>query len=179
MLTTIHVVSSENTVVRERKRPRLTSTNGRQVRAVFGDNPTKQLAISQIVDDYNFRMGGVDIADQLRAAYTCHHASRRTWMSLFFWLIDTCATNSYCIYRCLFPEWKNRHKEFRKNLARQLISDGEVGMQILTMGESCVFGSCGRACPCEKGTCRWICQRGMFRGTAIFSSRPTSFTATG
>ena len=84
MLTTLHSVGPEHTVERPRKRPRVTSTNGAQIRQVFGASAVKTLAIPKVVDDYNLFVRGVDIVDQLRAVYTCHLPSRRTWLPLFF-----------------------------------------------------------------------------------------------
>jgi hypothetical protein len=46
-----------------RKRPAKTSTNGRIVRRVFGDDHKKELQIPCFIDDYNHYMGGVDLAN--------------------------------------------------------------------------------------------------------------------
>lgn len=46
---------------RTRKRPRLTSKNGRRDREVFGDAPVKEMKIPAATDDYYFHMGAVDI----------------------------------------------------------------------------------------------------------------------
>ena len=99
MLTIVHVVSHSDTVDRLRRRPRLTSTNGPRVREVFGSQARKVLAIPRIIDDYNWHMGGVDVADQLRSSFSSHIPSQRTWMPLFFWLLDTSATKSSVINR--------------------------------------------------------------------------------
>src|SRR3954451_18246919 len=42
-------------------------------------------------------MGGVDIADQHRQYYSTQITTGRTWMPLFFWLLDTAIINSYLI----------------------------------------------------------------------------------
>lgn len=55
--------------MRKRRRPKITSTNGRKIRGIWGDQPTKILPIPTFIDDYNHNMGGVDIADQLRSYY--------------------------------------------------------------------------------------------------------------
>lgn len=124
MLTTAHLVGPGHTVERLRRRPRLTSTNGSRVRAVFGSATTKRLHIPKVVDDYNFNMGGVDIADQLRSVYTSHLQSRRTWMPLFFWLLDTSVTNSYILLSKLDATWINCHRKFSVDLAWSLIRSG-------------------------------------------------------
>ena len=64
---------------------------------MFGNIPTKRLHIPKVIDDYNFNMGAVDIADQLRAMYTSLLLSRRVWMPLLVWILDTVATNAYKI----------------------------------------------------------------------------------
>jgi hypothetical protein len=48
------------TVLRERKRPSLTSRNARIVRPVFGDAVKKWLYILTCIDKYNYYMNGVD-----------------------------------------------------------------------------------------------------------------------
>ena len=64
-------------------------------------------------------MGGVDIADQLRGYYGTQLPVRRTWMPLFFWLLDTSIINSYLIFK---KSGKNiNHKDFRLQLVWDLI----------------------------------------------------------
>ncbi|GMF38426.1 unnamed protein product [Phytophthora fragariaefolia] len=50
----------------------------------------------------------------------CLLISSRTWMS-FFWLLDTTVVNAYFIYKSLFPESKWSYKEFRMQLAWDLL----------------------------------------------------------
>ena len=66
-------------------------------------------------------MGGVDIADQLRAAYSSHIPSRRTWLPLFFWLIDTSATNGYIVLSDIDSSWKNKHRNLKLEFAHELV----------------------------------------------------------
>ena len=54
-------------IVRNRGRPRATSTAAKSVRAEFGNAVRKNLAILSVIDEYNHRMGQVDLADQYRA----------------------------------------------------------------------------------------------------------------
>ncbi|GBC08629.1 hypothetical protein RclHR1_08270006 [Rhizophagus clarus] len=67
MLSTIHQINNENEnqIERIQRQPRKTSTNAAKVRAIFGTLSKKTLPIPVIIDDYNYFMGGVDIADQL------------------------------------------------------------------------------------------------------------------
>lgn len=120
MLTTIHeMIGDEWEVTRSRRRPRETSTNAAKVRQVFGGSPRKDLKILKMVDDYNFNMGGVDIADQLRSYYATQQTTRRNWMPLFFWLLDTAIVNSY---RIAGKAGSTRsHKEFRQHLVISLL----------------------------------------------------------
>jgi hypothetical protein len=66
-------------------------------------------------------MGGVDIADQLRSYYSTQLAVFRTWVPLFFWLLDTTIINSYLI--CKKLNIINEHKEFRLILIQELVKD--------------------------------------------------------
>jgi len=143
-LSTIHTVhTAEDFVLRERKRPAKTSTSGRIVRAVFGDQPTKELGIPTFIDDYNHNMGGVDIANQLRESYEVHKATKRNLWPLFYWLIDTIIINSYRLYQVHVKQQAQQrqqqeaqqsqqpstttkrmlsHSEFRTQLYRKLLS---------------------------------------------------------
>lgn len=67
MITTMHEIGPDHTVEQRRRRPRITSPNSIWIREVFGAQPVKKLPIPKFVDDYNYNIGGVDIADQLRA----------------------------------------------------------------------------------------------------------------
>ena len=99
-LSTIYTIHTANDfVTRQRKRLVKTSTSARIVRPVFGDNLIKELEIPIFIDNYNHKMGGVDIANQLRESFETHKATQRTQQSLFYWLIDVTVINSYRLYR--------------------------------------------------------------------------------
>ena len=53
-----------------------------------------------IIDMYNFYMGFVDLADQLRNVYRPDHFSRKRkwWTAMFWWAHGVCMTNAYIIY---------------------------------------------------------------------------------
>ena len=125
-MTTYHDIREK--VVRNRRRPKKTSTNAALVRQVFGDNPQKALPIPAFIDDYNFHMGAVNISDQLRSYYSTQLRCRRNWLPLFFYLLDTTIINSHRIFRTLYPQLKTRssHLFFRDDLANKLI---EIGIQ--------------------------------------------------
>ena len=57
-----------------------------------------------IIDQYNYGMGNVDQADQLRLQYRSTYwlRNRKWWWSMFFWLFEGALTNSYVLYRKFF-----------------------------------------------------------------------------
>ena len=126
LMSTIHDPSSY-TIVRRRK-PRATSTNAVKAREPFGPAHELNLPIPSIIDDYNQYMNGVDIADHLRSNYSTQLTSHRTWMPLFYWLLDTVVINSYRIYQQAHPQ--SLHKDFREALVKALtISEAPPKLQ--------------------------------------------------
>ena len=123
-MTTYHEIGS--TVQRVRRRPKKTSTNAIMVRRTFGDEPRKLLPIPAFINDYNFHMGGVDIADQLRSYYSTQQKASRNWYPLFYWLLDTSIINAYRLLKTLYPNQPGRsqHYLFRERLANKLIDIG-------------------------------------------------------
>jgi len=68
-------------------------------------------------------MGGVDIADQLRAYYSTQRISLRSWYPLFFWMLDTAILNAYLVGQQLYGKKDYmEHKEFRASLWGSLFS---------------------------------------------------------
>ncbi|CAG8594768.1 12855_t:CDS:2, partial [Ambispora leptoticha] len=121
MLSTIHgLVGEEWEVIQERRRPRQTSTNAAKVREMFGSESKKRLKIFKIVDDYNHYMNSVDLADQLRSYYNTQKISRRNWMPLFFWLLDTAIINVYLIAKTIGSI--QEYKEFCCSLVWDLLN---------------------------------------------------------
>ncbi|PVH72428.1 hypothetical protein DL98DRAFT_433198, partial [Cadophora sp. DSE1049] len=55
-----------------RKRFIKTSTNSRIVRHIFGDNYIKELYIPRFINDYNYYIRGVNLANQFKKAYKTH-----------------------------------------------------------------------------------------------------------
>lgn len=77
-LSTIHIVHIVNDFIeKQRKRLAKTSTNGRIVCHIFGNGPTKKLSILLFIDEYNYKIGEVDITNQLRESYETHRATYR------------------------------------------------------------------------------------------------------
>lgn len=126
-MTSFHDI--HKTVVRLRRRPKLSSTNGQMVREVFGNQVCKAIPIPVFIDDYNYNMGGVDIADQLRSYYSVQQKARRNWLPYFYWLLDTTIINTYQMHRHLYTNHRvcktfNSHKKFRIQLAKRILSVG-------------------------------------------------------
>jgi hypothetical protein len=85
-------------IVRNRGRPRATSTAAKSVQAEFGDAVRKNLAILCVIDEYNHKMGQVDLADQYRAGNPglCQICCGG-WHALFRFLFNTALVNSYLL----------------------------------------------------------------------------------
>ena len=74
------------------------------------------LQLNQI-DMYNYGMGSVDIADQLRVFYRLDHwiCNRKWWWSILFWALGVILTNSYVLYTKICDEeglgikWRHSH----------------------------------------------------------------------
>ena len=131
-MTTYHDI--RETVERMRRRPKKSSTNGTIVRSLFGEEARKLLPIPTFIDDYNYHMGAVDIADQLRSYYCTQQTARRNWYPLFYWLLDTTIVNAYRMQRILSPgrKYKSQHFHFRLQLANTLIETGLMQSQLST-----------------------------------------------
>lgn len=125
-LTTVHTVDkTEDFIIRTRRRPQKTSTNGPLVHRAFGDAAVKDMPIPRIINDYNFHMGGVDIANQHRAAYETHMRAYRSWWPLWNWILDTATINAWkiqCVRRTGRGEAIISHLDFREALYMKLFS---------------------------------------------------------
>ena len=104
--TTIH--DGTGWIVRPRKRTKGTSTSAAITKEPFKMfNPpirckdpyehTRDLPIPIAIDDYNRFIGGVDIADQLRAGFSTQQRGVKPWRPLFYWLLDSAIINAFTI----------------------------------------------------------------------------------
>jgi Transposase IS4 len=146
-LSNIHTVDkTDDFRDKVRRRPAKTSTNGRIVRQVFGEDATKQLQIPCFIDDYNHHMGGVDLANQFRESYETHRATQRTWWPLFYWFIDIACINAYRLYYLYQIQQKEQplsHLDFRVQLITRLLDySTQAKLQYLRkdLGGKRVFG---------------------------------------
>jgi len=120
LLTTID--NLEDQIVTERKKPRLTSSNGPTIRRAFGAPERIQVPIPVITNDYNQYKVGVDIADQYQSYYFTQLKCLRNWPPIFYWLLDTTIINSYLLTQRLSPlrQYKGTSRTFRLLLAESL-----------------------------------------------------------
>ena len=99
-LSNIHTVDrTEDFREKVRRRLAKTSINGRIIRQIFADKPTKSLSIPCFIDDYNQYIGGVDLVNQFREVYETHRPISRNWWPLFYWLIDVACVNAYRLHQ--------------------------------------------------------------------------------
>ena len=86
------------------------------------DGSQMQAACPATVKLYNANMGGVDLADQKRKAYTCSRKSKKWYMRLFWYVVDLSIVNAH-ILEVNSPNHPSRsHRDFRVQLASELLS---------------------------------------------------------
>ena len=119
-LTTIHNLTDR--IVTERKKPRLTSSNGPAIRRAFGIPERVRVSIPVITNDYNQYKVEVDVADQYRSYYYTQLKCLRNWPPIFYWLLDTTIINSYLLTQRLPPpyQYQSSSRTFRLLLAESL-----------------------------------------------------------
>ena len=78
--------------------------------------------------DYQKHMRGVDRGDQLQSYYNLGRKSKKWWRRIFFYCIEVCILNSFCLEKMVKPvehQQRGRKKRdilsFRLDLAKQLI----------------------------------------------------------
>jgi hypothetical protein len=104
--------SEEDTIIRNRKRPKQTSINARITRPIFSDLPRKRLLIPRVIDDYNHYINGMDLANQFRAwIITLRPGIYKAWQPLWYWLLDIYTCNAFLI-------WKTTHLELALSSTR-------------------------------------------------------------
>jgi hypothetical protein len=121
-----------------RKAPSITSTNAAHVRLPFDGQAVKYLSIPRFIDDYNQYIGGVDVANRLRASYELHRPTRRTWWPIFYWLLDASLVNAYrltVVYGQQMALKPYTQYQFRKILVRALLKRS-VAVQIAKLNST-------------------------------------------
>ena len=84
------------------------------------------VSIPTTIDDYNHGKGGVDLADQYRAAYFTQPTTRRNWPPLLFWLLDISIVNSFL----LFSNHPAHHQIWASSRTRRVISHKDYRLQL-------------------------------------------------
>ena len=51
--------------------------------------------ISVFINNYNYNMNGVDLANQLREAYDTQRIAYRNWLPILHWILDQAVINAY------------------------------------------------------------------------------------
>ena len=72
---------------------------------------------------YNSNMGGVDQGDQLCGYYNCRTKSQKFYKHTFYFLFDVSITNAFILWKRFSSAAGMTLKEFRLQLAQQLIGD--------------------------------------------------------
>lgn len=71
---------------------------------------------------YNVNMGGVDLADCKRQVYSCSRKSKKWWHRLFYFFLDVGIVNAHILETELPHCAKRSQKEFRVELAREMMA---------------------------------------------------------
>lgn len=109
-VSTLHKVGE--TILRKRRRPRVTGKNKNHVKAVWGDDGVKAIHIPTLIDDYNHWMGGVDVADQRIAYYQPDLRCHRTWLPMFLQIMSIIRSNAFIVYKSCSVMKSMTHKQF-------------------------------------------------------------------
>lgn len=96
-LSTVH--SFEFQQERLRKLLGKKGTNANEVLEGFANSLEKKISIPLDIDDYNYNMSGIGIADQIHSYYDTQLISFRTLWYMLLWAYDTMVTNTYIIYK--------------------------------------------------------------------------------
>ncbi|KZL67850.1 AC transposable element-derived protein 4 [Colletotrichum tofieldiae] len=95
-------------VTRLRRRPAGNSASKRAAWQVFGPDVRKNLPVPKAIDEYNHKMNGVDISDQMRTYYQYSHPIRRGGWQALAWnfLLEVIIVNSFFLQFWGKPEWQ-------------------------------------------------------------------------
>lgn len=115
-LSTVHTVNQVTDVIKRwRKRPAATSSNATIARIPFDGHVRAELEVPRYINDYNYNMGGVDIADQHRQAFKTQRKAMKNWYPSWYWMLDHACINAFKIgVHAPGKHWtKRQHKDFR------------------------------------------------------------------
>ena len=86
------------------------------------DGSRSQIPCPESVQLYNANMGGVDLFDSRRKTYSCNRKSKKWWLRLIYFLLDTAVVNSYIHYKETPRTKPLTLKEFVVALAENMMS---------------------------------------------------------
>lgn len=75
------------------------------------------------IAEYTKRMGGVDRFDQKRSVYQIGRKSRRWWLRIFYFLVESCAVNAFILYCKVQKRNFKSQLQFRRRLAQGLLEN--------------------------------------------------------
>ena len=85
------------------------------------DGTRSQISCPESVKQYNAFMGGVDMFDSRWKTYSCSRKSKKWWMRLFYFLLDSTVTNAYILYKETSRTKPLTMKNFLLKLAEHLL----------------------------------------------------------
>ena len=95
-------------------------------RRVKGRAERASIPAPKAAEDYNRFMGGVDLADQLRASLSTSKRTRKWWHAVLYWVLDVVIVNAHVVYNAATSGTMSR-KDFHKAVARGLLNGGGSG----------------------------------------------------
>ena len=84
------------------------------------DGTRSQIPCPEAVKLYNKYMGGVDAFDSKRKTYFASRKSKKWWMRIYYFLLDTAITNAYVLYKETPSTKKVTHQEFVLSIIEHL-----------------------------------------------------------
>jgi hypothetical protein len=138
--------AKEDFIIKDKWRPKETSTNYHIAKSVFGSEKRKCLPIPMAINDYNHGMNGTDNNNQLRGTLSCHQRfEQRTWRPLGYWLFDVVLSNTFALWRLQqSPQLRascREHEIFEKAVISGLLRRGPPHLAVARIG--------------KRSRCRW------------------------
>ncbi|KZL84279.1 hypothetical protein CI238_13510, partial [Colletotrichum incanum] len=113
-LTTVFQVTTKEQVIRARRRPAGDTAAKRAARKIIGADVRKDLPVPIPIDQYNHKMGGVDVSDQMRSYYQyCRPIRRGGWQSIAWnFLLEVVIVNSFMLQSWGKPNWQTVKNQY-------------------------------------------------------------------
>ena len=96
--------------------------------------------IPKLIDDYNHKMGGVNLFDQCIAYYQPNVPYQRNWVLLFVQIMDIIHNNSYMVHKAYFNRMCMSRRQIHLFSTHKMFAIGMVRYILLlsTFKEICV-----------------------------------------